>query len=66
MKHEITRKDGIVYERKAKNTNYDTIINIRISKELKEKIQSLTKEQGINTAELIRNSLEDYINKNGK
>lgn len=66
MKHEITRKDGIVYERKAKNTNYDTIINIRISKELKEKIQSLAKEQGINTTELIRNSLEDYINKNGK
>lgn len=61
MKNKITRKDGIEYERKSKTRNYDSVINIRVSHETIEKLKQIANRYGTKYNTLIRELLEDYI-----
>ena len=61
MKNKITRKDGIEYERKSKTKNYDSVINIRVSHETIEKLKQIANRYGTKYNTLIRELLEDYI-----
>lgn len=61
MKNKITRKDGIEYERKSKTRNYDSAINIRVSHETIEKLKQIANRYGTKYNTLIRELLEDYI-----
>ena len=55
----------IDYEnRKAKPINYDTLLQIRINKNLKDKIYELAEKNKIPISEIVRNALEKYIKKN--
>ena len=59
----ITRKDGIEYERKAKTRNYDSIINIRVSRETIEDLKQIANKYGIKYNTMVRELIEDYIEK---
>lgn len=59
----ITRKDGIEYERKNKTRNYDSIINIRVSRETIEDLKEIASKYGIKYNTMVREVLEDYIRK---
>lgn len=63
MKQEITRKDGIVYERKNKTRNYDSVINIRISKETVEDLKKIANNQGVKYNTMVREIIEDFVEK---
>ena len=63
MKKEIIRKDGIKYERKNKTKNYDSVINIRIAKETIEDLKEIANKYGVKYNTMIREILEDYIEK---
>lgn len=60
---EIVRKDGIKYERKAKTRNYDSIINIRVSKDMIEDLKQIASKYGIKYNTMVRELIEDYIEK---
>lgn len=54
----------IDYEnRKPKPINYDTIMQIRINKNLKDKISELSEKNKIPISEIVRKVLENYIDK---
>ena len=55
---QITRKDGITYNRNKKEKNYDKIITIKINKELKDRLDSLN----VNKSRFIRNAIEKELN----
>ena len=59
----IIRKDGIEYERKAKTRNYDSIINIRVSRETIEDLKAIANKYGIKYNTMVRELIEDYIEK---
>jgi predicted DNA binding CopG/RHH family protein len=60
----IIRKDGIEYERiKTKTRNYDSIINIRVSRETIEDLKEIASKYGVKYNTLVRKVLEDYIRK---
>ena len=61
MKQEITRKDGIEYERKSKTRNYDSYINVRVNNETVEELKKIAEKLGIKYNTMIREVLEDYI-----
>ena len=61
MKNKITRKDGIEYERKSKTRNYDSVINIRISKETIEDLKTIANKYGTKYNTMVREVLEDYV-----
>jgi predicted DNA binding CopG/RHH family protein len=63
VKMKITRKDGIEYERKNKTRNYDSIINIRVSRETIEDLKQIASKYGIKYNTMVREVLEDYIRK---
>lgn len=56
---QIIRKDGIVYNRNKKDKKYDKIINIKINKELKDRLDNLN----VNKSQFIRNAIEKELNK---
>ena len=60
---QITRKDGINYERKSKTRNYDSAINIRISHETIEELKRIAKNLGVKYNTMVREVLEDYVEK---
>ena len=63
MKQEITRKDGIVYERKNKTRNYDSVINVRVSRETLEELKQIAEKLGVKYNTMVREILEDYVEK---
>ena len=63
MKQQIIRKDGIEYERKNKTKNYDSVINIRVSHETIEELKQIANRYGTKYNTLIRELLEDYVEK---
>lgn len=63
MKQQIARKDGINYERKSKTRNYDTVINIRISKETVNSLKTIAEHLGVKYNTMVREILEDYVEK---
>jgi predicted DNA binding CopG/RHH family protein len=62
----ITRSDGITYERKAKKGQYDTKINIRLVKDDVEKLKEYAAKENMSCASLIRELLEDFIERECK
>jgi predicted DNA binding CopG/RHH family protein len=61
MKQQIVRKDGINYERKSKTRNYDSVINIRISKETVNSLKKIAEHLGVKYNTMVREILEDYV-----
>lgn len=61
MKQQIARKDGINYERKSKTRNYDSVINIRISKETVNSLKEIAEHLGVKYNTMVREILEDYV-----
>lgn len=61
MKQTITTKNGITYERKTKEVNYDTMISTRISKETYSKLAKIAEERNTKIRTIIREILEDYL-----
>jgi len=63
MKQEITKKDGIVYERKNKTRNYDSNINIRVSRETLEELKKIAAKLGVKYNSMVRGIIEDFVEK---
>ena len=63
MKQQITRKDGINYERKSKTRNYDSVINVRVSRETLEELKQIAEKLGVKYNTMVREILEDYVEK---
>lgn len=62
MRNYSNRK--IDYEnRKPKPINYDTILQIRINKDIKDKISEFSEKNKIPVSEIVRKALENYIDK---
>ena len=61
MKQQITRKDGINYERKSKTRNYDSVINIRMSKQTVDNLKTIAEHLGVKYNTMVREILEDYV-----
>lgn len=55
----------IDYEnRKPRQINYDTIMHIRINKNLKDELYEISKNKKIPISEIVRTVIENYIKKN--
>lgn len=61
MKNKIIRKDGIEYERKSKTRNYDSTINIRVSRETLNDLKNIAEHLGVKYNTMIREILEDFV-----
>ena len=62
MKTEIiTRKDGIVYERKKREQNFDYRVNIKCYKSLIDRLKQVAEKQNKKYQPLIREILEKYL-----
>ena len=48
-------------KRKAKPINYDTIMRIRISKGLKDRITKLSEKKQITVSDIVRKALQNYL-----
>jgi len=61
----IQRKDGIMYEKSQtyNTTHYDFAITFRYKLEQINKLKSIADRQGIKYQTLIKNILDDYIDK---
>lgn len=59
----IERKDGIVYQRKKKEKEYDTKLNIRINQKLIDSFKEIAQNENIKYQMLIRNILEEFVQK---
>ena len=59
----IERKDGIIYERKKKEKEYDTKLNIRINQKVIDSFKEIAKNENIKYQMLIRNILEEFVEK---
>ena len=66
MKQIITRSDGITYERKQKEKQYDTKTNIRMASEDLEKLREYAKKENIKYTTLMRELIEDFIERECK
>lgn len=66
MKDKIIRKDGVEYERKKKERNYDCSLNIRFSRDELEKLKKLANKEGIKYNALARNLIVEYIKFKGE
>lgn len=55
-----------IFDRKAKETNYDGHLNIRVSSETKELLIKFAKENNYKSySELVKELIEDLLQKNG-
>ena len=62
MKTEIiTRKDGIVYERKKREQNFDYRVNIKCYKSLIDRLKEVAEKQNKKYQPLVREILEKYL-----
>lgn len=59
----ISNNNVIEYEYNGKKKNYDTIIQLKISKEMKEKLNKIALKNNTNNSNFIRNLIENEINK---
>ena len=66
MKQTIIRKDGIEYERKAKEKNYNAILYVRIESEKLETLKKIAKNNNENYSEMIRNLINEFIERNNE
>lgn len=66
MTQTITRSDGIVYERRNKKAQYDTKIQIRLSTEDIEKLKEYAQKENLKYTALIRELIEDFIERECK
>ena len=66
MKQTITRSDGIIYERRTKEKQYDTKTNIRMASEDLEKLKQYAKKENIKYTTLMRELIEDFIERECK
>ena len=57
----ITRKDGIVYERKMRKDMFDARLGFRYFNDKIEKLKQIAEKKGIKYQELIREVLDKYI-----
>lgn len=57
----ITRKDGIVYERKSRKDIYDVKINLRYFKDKLEILKEIANKKNTKVQPLIRSILDKYI-----
>lgn len=57
----IIRKDGIEYEKKPKNINYDSSLNIRFTKKNIERLKLIAEKENTKYNTLARKLIEDYI-----
>lgn len=62
----ITRSDGITYERRIKEGQYDTKIQIRLSSEQIEKLKEYAEKENLKYTALIRELIEDFIERECK
>lgn len=60
----ITRKDGIVYERRKREKNCDCAITLKFNSKKREMLKELAEKKHINYQALIKNVLYDYIEEN--
>lgn len=63
MKNKIVRKDGIEFERKSKTRNYDSVINVRVSRETLEELKQIAEKLGVKYNTMVREILKDYVEK---
>lgn len=66
MTQTITRSDGIVYERRTKEGQYDAKIQIRLSSEQIEKLKEYAEKENLKYTALIRELIEDFIERECK
>lgn len=62
----ITRSDGITYERRTKEGQYDTKIQIRLASEQVDKLKEYAEKENIKYTALIRELIEDFIERECK
>lgn len=62
----ITRKDGIVYERKKKDLNFDCRVNIKCYQSLVDRLKEVAEEKGMKYQPLVREILEKYLEEYSK
>lgn len=66
MMQKITRSDGITYERKLKEKQYDIKIQIRFAKHDIEKLKLYAEKENIKYTTLMRELIEDFIERECK
>lgn len=66
MTQTITRSDGITYERRTKKGQYDTKIQIRLATQDVEKLKEYAVKENIKYTSLIRELIEDFIERECK
>ena len=66
MKQTITRSDGVIYERRTKKGQYDTKIQIRLATDDVEKLKVYAERENIKYTALIRELIEDFIERECK
>jgi predicted DNA binding CopG/RHH family protein len=66
MTQTITRSDGIVYERRTKEGQYDTKIQIRLTTEQVDKLKAYADKENLKYTALIRELIEDFIERECK
>lgn len=66
MTQTITRSDGITYERRTKEGQYDAKIQIRLASEQVDKLKAYAEKENIKYTALIREMIEDFIERECK
>lgn len=66
MTQTITRSDGITYERRTKEGQYDTKIQIRLATNDIEKLKQYAEKENLKYSALIRELIEDFIERECK
>ena len=62
----VTRSDGITYERRTKTGQYDTKIQIRLTTEQVDKLKEYAEKENLKYTALIRELIEDFIERECK
>ena len=66
MTQTIKRCDGVIYERRTKEGQYDTKIQIRLASEQVDKLKAYAEKENIKYTALIRELIEDFIERECK
>lgn len=66
MTQKITRKDGIVYERRNKKAQYDNRVQIRLATTEIEKLKEYAAKENMTYTSLVRELIEDFIERECK
>ena len=60
----ITRCDGITYQRKKRNNNFDCHLNIKFYKEKIEQLKKIAEKKETNYNQMLRDLIDDFIKEN--